>query len=599
MDAKEEIKSRADVVDIVGRYLQLKPAGGGNFKAICPFHSEKTPSFYVSREKQIWHCFGCDKGGDVIAFIMEIEGVDFITALRQLGDIVGVRVPELKVDKNKGEKEKLFAVNDLAARFYHKILMDHELGKTALEYAGKRKINNELLEKFLLGAAPDQWTVLTDFLLSKGIDRQIILKAGLAKPRRDGRGLVDRFRNRLMIPLRDAAGRVVGFTGRLLQEQTEKTGPKYLNSPETLIYHKSDILFGLYLAKTAIKSNDAVIITEGNIDVIASHRAGVENVVAGSGTALTESHLRQIKRFTNNIVFSFDSDNAGFAAFRRALHLAQSMDFNIKVLVFSEGLGKDPDDIVNKDPQLWRDLIKNAKPAMKYIIERESKKLDLSDVNSKKQFIRSIINDLRFIADPIEKEHWLQQISDMARIEEAVVKKMLSANSLATAVGNIQQTALKTKKGEKKISKNSKSKTDLAAEFLLGYCLNYGKTINIDLDLLPEKYKIIYKNCLLLYNQGDKSRSTQEIIKKLEERLENTEQIAILRRAVLTVEQFASVIGDKKVREELNRHIKILQNAFWVKKRKSLEAEIRLAEMSGDKEKLNKLLQEYKNMLSN
>jgi len=363
MEPKDEIKSKLNISDIISEYLALKPAGGGSFKAVCPFHSEKTPSFYVSTEKQI-----CDKGGDVISFVMEIDGVDFLSALKTLGKKAGVEV-DLKPEKFSGEKEMSYKINALACKFYQTILHEHQAGKKARDYMRSRGINETLANEFQLGAAPDSWDGLYGFLLKRGYGQTAIVAAGLAKSRQSGSGFVDRFRNRLMIPLCDASGRVLGFTGRLLEEQTEKTGPKYLNSPETVIYKKSDVLFGLHLAKKSIRNEKSVIIVEGNLDVIASHNAGVRHIVASSGTALTQSQLIILKRLTENILFCFDSDTAGFAAAQRGIRIALSLGFRVKVIAIPAELGKDPDDVVQKNPATWNALVARPINVLKYIFE--------------------------------------------------------------------------------------------------------------------------------------------------------------------------------------------------------------------------------------
>ncbi|MBU0613695.1 DNA primase, partial [Patescibacteria group bacterium] len=276
MEPKEEIRARIHVDELIGEYLELRPAGHMNFKALCPFHGEKTPSFHVSREKEIWHCFGCHKGGDIFAFIMEIEGVDFAEAMRILAKKAGVEMPEYKPQKDKGERELYIEMHQLAGRFYKKVLESHESAGVARDYLKNRGITSDLVDKFLLGFALESWESLCLFLKQKGYTEKQILGSGLAKIRKSGSGIIDRFRNRIMIPISDTRGNIVGFTGRLLSGE----GPKYLNSPETLIYNKRAILYGLHLAKTAIRQKGSVIIVEGNLDVVASHKAGVENVVA-------------------------------------------------------------------------------------------------------------------------------------------------------------------------------------------------------------------------------------------------------------------------------------------------------------------------------
>ncbi len=351
MDQKEEIKTRVDIAELIGEYLTLKPAGGGSFKALCPFHAEKTPSFHVSKEKQIWHCFGCGEGGDCFSFVMKMDGLDFPEALRVLGKRVGVEVARFDTTASN-ERQRLVELNEFAAACYHKALLDSPNAAEARAYVERRGITPELLEKFRLGFAPDAWDGLSKFLERKGFRLAEAERAGLVQRRRSGQGFLDRFRCRLMVPLRDHHGSVVAFTGRLLPSpltpplaggETREVGPKYLNSPETAVYHKGELLFGLDLAKSEIKEQKAVVIFEGNLDVIASHKAGIENVVASSGTALTQHQLDLLKRFTDTLVFSFDEDAAGFHAARRGIALARERGFQIKVALLPPEAGKDPD----------------------------------------------------------------------------------------------------------------------------------------------------------------------------------------------------------------------------------------------------------------
>ncbi|MFH1142808.1 MAG: DNA primase, partial [Candidatus Uhrbacteria bacterium] len=425
MEPKEEIRRRIDVAELIGEYLNLKPAGNGSFKSPCPFHQDKDPSFYVSQDKQIWHCFGCDMGGDIFAFVMEIEGVDFPEALRILGKKAGVEITRF-VSSDSNERQRMIAMHELAVRFYRKVLVDSTQAANARAYLENRGINKELADKFQLGYAPEAWDTLVNFMSKRGYATTEIEKAGLAQRKKSGIGSIDKFRNRIMIPLSDHHSNVVGFTGRIMKSDGEDHGPKYMNSPETLIYKKSELLYGLNLAKSAIKQSGSVIIVEGNLDVIASHKAGVENVVASSGTALTEQQISLLKRYTNTIIFSFDQDAAGFAAARRGIHLAQSLEMKVKVIVLSSEHGKDPDDVIQKDPQLWLDAVANPVPIMDFYFKRVVEGKDLNNVEDKQSTGKFLIEEIAMIADKIAQEHWLQKLSDLIKTEVNILRGMVA-----------------------------------------------------------------------------------------------------------------------------------------------------------------------------
>ena len=270
MDPKDEIKTKIDVAELIGEYVPLKTAGSGSLKGVCPFHAEKTPSFHVSRERQIWKCCGCDKGGDIFSFVRELEGMTCPEALRHLGARAGVEIPDYRPTKDTDKRVILLTIHAQAAAFYSTLLHESPRGQVMRDYIASRGIDRTLAEKFKLGASTNDWDTLSSYLLKKGHSEHILVESGLSLRRKSGSGLIDRFRSRLMIPLCDATGNVVGFTARVLPGAPSDQA-KYMNSPETPIYHKGSLLYGLHLGKTAIRRTGEVIIVEGNLDVIASH----------------------------------------------------------------------------------------------------------------------------------------------------------------------------------------------------------------------------------------------------------------------------------------------------------------------------------------
>lgn len=305
MDAPQEVKSRLDIVDIVSEYFPLKPGGSGAFKANCPFHQERTPSFYVSRPRQSWHCFGCDQGGDLISFVMKIEGMEFREALEHLAQKAGVQLPKFDGEK-ASQRKRIYEVNEMAMKFFRSTLEHAPEAEAARAYVKKRGLDDLTTDLFGIGYAPGSWDALTKALASKGVTEQEMLLAGLVAKSERGSGVYDRFRGRVMFPIADVHGNVVGFTGRILEgeecrvksEVSRTPGVKYVNTPETSAYRKSAVLYGLDKAKGEIRRADLAVIVEGNMDVVGSHQFGVTNVVAASGTALTSEQLALLKRFT-------------------------------------------------------------------------------------------------------------------------------------------------------------------------------------------------------------------------------------------------------------------------------------------------------------
>jgi DNA primase len=355
MDQIAEIKQKIDVVDLISTYVPLTKSGR-NYKGLCPFHSEKTPSFMVSPELQMFKCFGCGQGGDVFKFIELVEGIDFPQALRQLADKAGVKLEQNISDKEEGRKKILYEINHLAAVFYHFILIKHPAGKKALEYfIKKRKIKKETIEQFNLGYAPESWDILYRSFSKKGYKTEDLLNAGLIV-KSTGSGHIDKFRARVMFPLADVSGKIVGFSGRVLDD----TAPKYLNTPETQIFHKGSFIFALDKAKLDIKKEGAIVV-EGHTDCITAHQYGINNVVASGGTAFTTSQLQILKRYTEDLILCFDADTAGDAAIQRGIELAEKENFNIKVIVVPAPY-KDLDELLNADLASAKELISNPIP---------------------------------------------------------------------------------------------------------------------------------------------------------------------------------------------------------------------------------------------
>lgn len=421
-DAKEEVRARLNIEDVVGEYVQLKRAGR-NFKGLSPFSGEKTPSFFVSPDKHIWHDFSSNKGGDVFSFVMEVEGMDFRQALEHLARRAGV---DLSVYESKGNqdlarrKKRLLEAHALAASYYQHSLLKNP---HALEYVfKKRALSKEIVQNFKIGYAPTTGDALVQFLSKKGFSRSELNDAGLTN-RFGG----DMFRGRMTVPLMDSAGQVIGFTARILAD--DPNAPKYLNTPQTLLYDKGRHVFGLSQAKEAIRTSDYAVIVEGNLDVVSSHQAGVRQVVATAGTAMTEYHLRALKRLTGNVRLAFDGDKAGIAATERAIPIASSVGVELTIITLP-GDAKDPDELIQQNVALWQQAIDSAQPAVDWILQQYSQREDITTARGKRSFTTAALGVVRGLSDAVEREHYEEKIASMiGSTLEAIKAKLASVSS--------------------------------------------------------------------------------------------------------------------------------------------------------------------------
>jgi DNA primase len=418
-DAKEEVRAKLNIEDVVGEYVQLKRAGR-NFKGLSPFSGEKTPSFFVSPDKHIWHDFSSNKGGDVFSFIMEVEGMDFRQALEHLARKAGV---DLSVYESSGSrdlaqrKKRLYQANDLAAIYYQQSLLKNQ---HALEYVFKKRgLSKKIVEDFRIGYAPTSGDALVRFLTKKGFSKKEITDAGLTN-RFGG----DMFRGRMMVPLMDPTGQVIGFTARIIDD--DPNAPKYLNTSQTLLYDKSRHVFGLSQAKEAIRTNDYAVIVEGNLDVVSSHQAGVTQVVATAGTAMTDNHLRALRRLTGNVRLAFDGDKAGIAATERAIPIASDVGIELTIINLPEG-AKDPDELIQKDVGLWQKAIDTAEPAVDWVLAQYSKREDISTAAGKRNFTTAALAVVHGLKDPVEQDHYEKKIAEMVGSSLSAVKAKLTS----------------------------------------------------------------------------------------------------------------------------------------------------------------------------
>lgn len=455
-DAKEEVRSRLNIEDVVGEYVQLKRAGR-NFKGLSPFTSEKTPSFVVSPDKHIWHDFSSGKGGDVFSFVMEVEGLDFRAALEQLARKAGVDL-SLYSSKQSGEiakkKKRLLEANELATRYYQQSLLRNQ---HALEYIFKeRKLSKEIVQEFRIGYAPDDGEALIRALVKKGFTNKELSEAGLTN-RFGG----DIFRGRMTVPLMDPSGQVIGFTGRIIIDAPK--APKYLNTPQTLLYDKSRHVFGLSQAKESIRKNDASVIVEGNLDVVSSHQAGIMNVVATAGTAMTEWQLKALARLSQNVKLAFDADKAGLAATERAIPIAATVGVELTI-VSLPGDAKDPDELIQKDKSLWQKSIDKAEPVVDWVLEQYSKDEDMASAAGKRRFTTASLAVVRGLKDEVEVEHYVKKIAAMTDSSADTVMKKLESGEDQTAIAPKKQVHLKP---DETTTENHPHEDDLLAVMLI------------------------------------------------------------------------------------------------------------------------------------
>ncbi|MBI4758936.1 MAG: DNA primase [Chloroflexi bacterium] len=441
----EEIKERLDIVELVSPYVALKKSGK-SYKGLCPFHTEKTPSFYVFPDKGNYHCFGCGANGDIFTFLMKTENLEFPEALRTLAERTGVvLVPRQVTAAEDQARERLRQINAAAAQFYHNLLLNSSQAQGARDYLVRRGVNAETIVSWELGYALDQWTVLLDHLTGRGYALDELAAAGLVveKDHLTGRGggHYDRFRHRLIFPIRDQKGNVTGFGGRALGDEE----PKYLNSPQTLIFDKSGSLYGIHQAREAIRRAQQAIIVEGYMDVLIAHQMGINTVVASLGTALTDKQVSILKKLTTNLVLALDADVAGDEATLRGLEVARGaldykaipvptwkglvrfeykLDANIHILSLPRG--KDPDEVMLESRQLWQELVDGAEPVVDFYFRAVAGRHDLSRPKEKAQAVEELVTIIREIGDPVVESHYVQRLAQLVGVEEKVIASALA-----------------------------------------------------------------------------------------------------------------------------------------------------------------------------
>ena len=443
-----ELKENVDIVDLISDYLELKKSGN-RYKGLCPFHSEKTPSFFVNPDNNFYHCFGCGAGGDAINFVMEIENLTFIESIKMLAERSGMELPDLSDQQRQlyKEREKLFSLNRLAARFYNYLLTDTNMGEQALQYLYKRGFNDQDIKKFQLGFAADEWQLLLNFLQKKGFSIHLIKKAGLISEGKNN-SHYDKFRNRVIFPIFNNRGEVIAFGGRILNSE-DSYGPKYLNSPETPIFSKKKNLYGLHLAKDSIREQNSCIIMEGYTDVIQAHKNGFENSIASLGTAFTEEQAKLIKRYAENAYIAYDADTAGNKATLRGLDILSNTGINVKVIQLEEG--SDPDQLLkNEGEEVFNNFIENAVNLIDFKINMIINNQDLSEPGVRKKVLRSIVELLTDVKDNLEREIYIERAAEKTNFKAEVLAEEVEKEFKKKKSRNNQRNREKTNKKREK-----------------------------------------------------------------------------------------------------------------------------------------------------
>ncbi len=582
MDDLELIKQKINIVDLISEYLPLKKAGV-NFKAPCPFHQEKSPSFVVSPERGIWHCFGCGKGGDHFKFVMEKESIDFPEAIEMLAKRAGVEIKRKKGEKSPA-KQSLFEANEKAAEFFHFILTSHPLGKPALEYLYKRGLTDETIKAFQLGYSPNSWDSLTNFLTKRGFTLQQLIDIGLVVPSKN-RGY-DRFRGRIMFPLSDVKGHIIGFSGRVLLGGE----PKYINSPQTILFDKSNFLFGLQLSKGDIRSKNQAIIVEGEMDMLMSYQSGVKNIVASKGTALTTGHIELLKKYTDTVALCFDKDLAGDAASRRGIEMAEQAGLHLKVVQVPDG--KDPADTCLKDVSLWEKAVADAESIYDYYLQSVSKRFNAKTAEGKRKIGEELIPIWSKIADPLTFEHYLQKLAALLGVQDDIVRreiKKVSAGGVPSFKTVLDMPTTQT---------SFHSRQEMLEEYLMVLLLKIPSTMTYvpkfpETLFLSEKLRSLYV-LLVLYLDSisfkSKAFKIGDFVKTIPEEL-----VSEVDRLYLQ-EIDDKLIGPKAWEEEVEKVLADLKRALIKASLERLSLQIKSAQSFGNMELLETLNRRFRDL---
>ncbi len=558
----EEIKSKLDIVEVIGSYIKLIKAGA-NYKALCPFHGEKTPSLFVSPSRQMWHCFGCSEGHSIFDFVMKIEGVEFGDALRILAHKAGVELKPIKPEL-RTKRQRFYEICELATKFYEKQLEKSSKGKKVKEYLFQRGINEESIKEWRLGWAPDAWRGLAGFLSSQNYSLEEIQKAGLSI--KGEKGSYDRFRSRIMFPIFDLNSQVIGFGGRVLKKEKELA--KYMNTPNTLLYDKGRILYGLNKSKIEIRKNDFCILVEGYVDVILAHQEGKANVVATAGTALTPFQLAILKRYSSNLMLAFDMDFAGDAATKRGIDLARARGFNIKVIKMPQN--KDPADIISEDAKEFEKLINNSVSILDFHFQNAFSQFDKKTAEGKRKISDALLPVIKGVLNKIEQASWVQELASRLNVKEKDIEVELNK----VKIKEISEPGFKTNNFQKQT--NKKTKKQAIEERLLTLLFKS-----------PQHLSVVDKEVIPYF-----SSQTQEIINNFKNLDKISAELSDIINS-LSLKAEIEQIEEEEVLSELEFCLKEIKSLELKKKLDDISLQIRQAEQEQDIKKIENLSQRF------
>lgn len=590
----ELIKSKLDIVNFIGEFITLKKSGR-NYKALCPFHGEKTPSFYVSPERGSWHCFGCNEGGDAITFLQKWEGIEFLEALKILAERTGVTLSGFVKTESFAQKEKIYGINNLASEYYHYLLLSHKVGKHALEYLQTRHIKPETIKTFAIGYSPNSWDSLIKFLLKKGYSEEDMLLAGLVGQSERGR-VYDRFRGRLIFTLKDSRGNTIGFSGRILPPGNEKdlpagqAGAKYINSPETPVYIKGNTLYGMDVTKDAIKKEKFAVVVEGEIDMISSFQSGVGNVVAIKGSAFTEEQVILLKRFVDEVVLALDADFAGNEAARRGIEIAERGGLLVKVAKLP--VGKDPAECIEKGAHFWKEAVKNAIPIYDFIIDTALKKYNPKEISGKKNIGNEVLPFLSKITNSIILSHYIRSLAKSLDVSESAIEQQLleQRKKIKTGITDMPTPPVVKENWEEQLE-----------EYLLTLIIQSkdpNKTIEKVTGVISISSDLKLPSVAKILTRLDDLKDTSPFNVKTFASQLPPELVSVFDRAYLT--DISSVLGRKDKKDafenELTRVIFQVKRTHLRRKLETITTDIRQAETEGNESKLLQLNEEVKKL---
>ncbi len=582
----EQIKSKLDIVDVISEYVRLKQSGQ-NFKGLCPFHNEKTPSFMVHREKQIWHCFGCGLGGDIFEFIEKLENVDFPEALEILARKANIEIKPQDV-RESGRRTRLLEMVAMADNFWHEQLLKSSQAQAARDYLKKRGVDSTLAKFFHLGYAPDSWEALLKYLKTKNYTTEEMLSVGLITKNTRGT-FYDKFRDRIIFPIADIYSRTIGFGGRIIKAKTDE--PKYMNSPQSLVYNKSLVVYNLDKAKSSIKESGYALLVEGYMDVIGCWQAGITNVVATSGTALTLEQVKLLKRYTQELRLAFDADLAGQSASERGIDIALQSEMEVKVI--SLPVGEDPDTWARKEPAKFKQMIKEAKPIGDYTMEVILKSVDINTRQGKKQAAQKILQAIAKLPDPVEKDYYLKQASQQFGIDDRSLRERL----ISLPTNSLYREVVETEP----IISAVVDRHQLLSERLLSIILYIPEHLDYLADkLTPEMLSSLeltelYRRAVVFYTerkQLDLDAFKQELAAEIN-------LIKLAESLWFKAEQDFIDKEKDELSQELFVLLNSLQRLYLEKQLRVVAEQIKLAEKNGDQNSLVQLKEQHRELCSN